>query len=472
MIDGVTAFKEESMTEAKALFKPRSWLAKIDFINHLVLFNNLLITVLAENEGGKSSFGVLLETNLDQSIKSVRVKAKAPCDRQWLMHSLASQLHLNQDNLIDFPSVVAQVNERKAHVLFIIDDAHYLPEEFIKEALLAIKSQGDFGFFHLCLIADYSVIPTLNCLVSEPLNHLVHTIELGSLSEIETRTYVLQRAMLANLITKPLTDQQFKRVYQLTKGNLAMLNTQLESFIAEPPSKNKLNKKILKAASTGFGAAGLVGALYVMVASGYLPFAKEGSPLVEAIKTESSTKRESVDFASLIPSLEDSSQRELVYAALPEKQVLDDSTQEDMDFESSIDKVVIIPKIPTNRIAQEATNIAQEKSELESNLVKIEGFSEDKATNLVEKQSNIKRYTIQLAASPRQIDVNRLKQKNQLLAQTQIRFYKNAKGSWYILTLGEFDSIKNAQEKVKQLPNGLTKLKPWVRPVSNLEQVG
>lgn len=473
MLDGVAALNEESMTEASALFKPRSWLAKIDFINHLVLFNNLLITVLAENQGGKSSFSTLLETNLDQNIKSVRVKAKAPCDRQWLMHTLATQLHLNQDKLIDFPSVVAQVNERKAHVLFIIDDAQYLPEEFINEALLAIKSQGDFGFFHLCLIADYSVVPTLNGLVSDNANQLVHTLELGSLSEIETRTYVLQRAMHANLIKKPLTDQQFKRVYQLTKGNLALINTQLDSFIIEEPNNNKRTKTILKGVVAGVGATSLLGAFYVLVSTGLLPLVvKEGIPPIEDVQIQASTLRENVRFASQIPSLEDSSKRELVFVELPPIQALDEVAKTEVDAEPLLDNVVVIPKITTSMVLDAVTATAVEKPDLESKLVKIEGFSQDKTVLVAKIQSDKKRYTIQLAASPKQIDVNRLKQKNQLLAQTQVRHYKNAKGSWYILTLGEYDSIKNAQESVKQLPTGLTKLKPWVRPVSNLEQVG
>ena len=100
-------------------------------------------------------------------------------------------------------SIVAQINERKAHVLLIIDDAQHMPEDFISDVIIAIKNQEDFGFFHLCLVSDYSVVATLNNLSADQFNNLVHTIELGSLSESETRTYVLQRAMAAHLINKP-----------------------------------------------------------------------------------------------------------------------------------------------------------------------------------------------------------------------------------------------------------------------------
>ena len=86
--------------------------------------------------------------------------------------------------------------------------------------MIATHNQKDFGFFHLCMVSDYSVVATLNNLAADEFNNLVHTIELGSLSESEARTYVLQRAMTARLINKPLADAEFKQFYQLTKGNI------------------------------------------------------------------------------------------------------------------------------------------------------------------------------------------------------------------------------------------------------------
>lgn len=210
MKEGVIQSELAAVIQPRVLFKPGSWLAKIDFINHLIIFNNVLITVLSEKEGGKTSFGTLLQSNLDPQIKSVPMTVKPPCNRENVIKEIATQLHLNQDENTDITSIVAQVNERKAHVLLLIDDAQHLPEYLIKEAMLAIKNQENFSFFHLCLLSDYSVVATLNQLTASFFDNLVHTIELGSLNESETRTYVLQRAMTAHVISKPLTDVQFK----------------------------------------------------------------------------------------------------------------------------------------------------------------------------------------------------------------------------------------------------------------------
>ncbi|WP_199287639.1 hypothetical protein, partial [Escherichia coli] len=86
---------------------------------------------------------------MNQQIKSVSFKAEPPFDSQDIINEFARQLHLNnKDNNIG--SLAAQINERKTHVLLIIDDAHHLPESFIKEVMIIIKNQEDFGFFHLC----------------------------------------------------------------------------------------------------------------------------------------------------------------------------------------------------------------------------------------------------------------------------------------------------------------------------------
>jgi type II secretory pathway predicted ATPase ExeA len=467
MNTGVTQLDENEKVEL-AIFKPRSWLLKIDFINHLVLFNNLLITVLAETDGGKTSFGKLLQNNLDQNIKSVTMTVKAPCDRQQMMQQVVSQLHLNNEMHINFSSLVAQVNERKAHVLMIIDDAHYLPEDLLQEALFAIKEQGDFCFFHICLISDYSVVATLNQLVAEPLKHLVHTVELGSLSESETRTYVLQRALLANLINKPLTDPQFKRLYQLTKGNLAIINSQLESFILDAPTKKNKYNAVLKQAATPLGAACLIAGLYIAGAS-YLNFGKvtvqqSAAPLLVA-------QEQSTQPISYVASWQDASTHELMFPALAEKQNLDGVVDEaPVNLVTAVDKVTEIPAIYVKKPKQEIAVISKNKVKLESQLVKIEGFTTNKSP--IPGNHDAKRYTIQLVASHQHVDIKKFRKNNELLAQTKVMHYSNARGSWYILTLGEFTSRNQAQEKASHLPSGLARFNPWVRPVSGLEQIG
>jgi hypothetical protein len=56
--------KEQSVL----LFKPSNWCAKINFIKHLITLNNILITVCADLNSGKTTFIHFLQTELDPTI--------------------------------------------------------------------------------------------------------------------------------------------------------------------------------------------------------------------------------------------------------------------------------------------------------------------------------------------------------------------------------------------------------------------
>lgn len=518
MKDGKIQTDVGTANQPRMLFKPGSWLAKIDFINHLVLFNNVLITLLSEKEGGKTSFSTLLQNNLDQQIKSIFMTAEPPCDEKKVITDIAAQLHLNVSSETNLLSLATQINERKAHVLIIIDNAQHLPESFIKEAMIAIKNQNDFGFFHLCLVSDYSVVATLNKLAIDQYNNLIHTIELGSLNESETRTYVLQRAMVSGLIHRPLTEVQFKQFYQLTKGNLAKINNNLESFIQKCPTQEGSNKKLtLKRTTMAISAAVAVGVSYLYFSGIYDAYRY---PEITKLTTLPAIENIVGDIKSIQPlvsyiaSWEDSSTRQFVHYALPKKQNLDDL--EDLDNEEEhfntvaiVDKVIVIPtvkarkelvefQLPVTQIAaiqqSKAVNIGKitpnqvaSKSDLvatqspvtqtaaiqQSNVVKIGKITPKKvASKPGAKKSASGQYTIQLVASHRASDIHRFRTSNKLFANTKVRHFTNETGSWYILTLGEFDSRSVAQLKSNKLPPELAKLKPWIRSVSGLSNIG
>ncbi|CEG56450.1 SPOR domain-containing protein [Legionella fallonii] len=487
MKEGKIQLDVSAANQPRTLFKPSSWLTKIDFINHLILFNNVLITILSEKSGGKTSFSTLLQNNLDPQIKSVSMTIQPPCDRETIINNIATQLHLINDAQTNFASIVAQVNERKAHVLLLIDDAQNLPESLIKEAMLAIKNQDSFGFFHLCLVSDYSVVATLNSLAAEQFNNLIHTIEVGPLNESETRTYILQRAMAAHLINKPLTDSQLKQFYQQTKGHLAKINNNLESFIFKCSTQKKQNKTlILKRVSLAVIAAFMMGGTYF-----YYDRIDNNHSISDLLQASASFQhselvkqepiKHPVQLDSYIASWQDSSTRQLVHYALPKKQILEglDDSEGNINTVALVDKVVVIPTIKIK--TPEEQPIALETQEvLESTLVSIkmpepEQEVKKPVVSLAQKPTGnlaAGRYTIQIVASHRISDIHLFRKNHNLADKTKIRHFTNAKGKWYILTIGDYESRNKAQLTAKELPAHLAKLKPWIRPVSGLSNIG
>jgi type II secretory pathway predicted ATPase ExeA len=487
MKDGQIQTELGTANHLRTLFKPGTWLTKIDFINHLVLFNNVLITVLSEQSGGKTSFSSLLLNNLDAQIKPVFTATQTPCDRADVLADLASQLHLNVDAQTNVSSLVAQINERKAPVLFIIDDAHHLPEDLIKDFLIEIRKQDDTGFFHLCLVSDYSVVATLNNLAADQFNNLVHTIELGDLTESETRTYVLQRAMVARLINKPLADNQLRQFYLQTKGNIARINSNLESFVFKCATQKARDKGfIAKRASLAASIVAVAGisAFYyfnhdVDKTVGVEPVLVSSMPSLQDTMTHTGTLAHNELLPSYIPGLRVSSTVQLVQNELPKKQILDIPEEEQtVNPIALVDKVVVLPTISHSELVKEtvittkSTVQVQKAEPLAVKVASKDVIKPAKQEKTVAKVAQLAGFTIQLVASHNKNDVYRFQQTNKLADSTKIRQFTNAKGNWYILTVGDFNSRAQAQEKASNLPASIAKLKPWIRPVSGLTQAG
>ena len=214
-------------------FKPSSWLAKINFINHLVHFNNVLMAVVAEKGGGKSTFLALLRANLDPDIQSFAFMATPSLSGDDLLRQAADALKLatNQGVAVSLNELVEQVNARQNHVLLIIDDAQYLEEGFLKIILNALKKQDKKSFFHVCLFADLSLVGILNQFQRTKLKDFIQTVEPGSLSEIETKTYIFSR-LVGKGLEKRVTEEKLEQFYHLTAGNIAKINGNLDSFFS------------------------------------------------------------------------------------------------------------------------------------------------------------------------------------------------------------------------------------------------
>ncbi|KTD82927.1 AAA family ATPase [Legionella waltersii] len=478
MNEGNVQLDASSIGQTRSLFKPGSWLSKIDFINHLILFNNVLMTVLAEKDGGKTSFSQVLQSNLDKQIKPIIITITPPFDGRAVAHEIATQLHLRLDSDTNIISIADQINERKAHVLIVIDDAHHVSESFIKEAMIAIKNQNEFGFFHLCLLSDYSLVAALNALAVDQFDNLIHSIELGALNESETRTYVLQRAMSTRLINKPLTDAQYKQFYQSTKGNLSKINSDLEEFITKSFSNSERKKSLKpKLAATALSVLLLAGLSYVYYdrlykAPSITDLVTANSP--EVIETKS-TASQSIPSVSYIASWQDSSVRQLIEYALPKKQILDDFSEEREEIKhvAVVDKVVVIPTVKPQTPPANVNMVLSKPTAFKSELPKIPLASPKQyAAKAQSKAIGKSVYTIQLVASHRVSDVQRFRKSSQLLTKAKVRHFKNDKGTWYVLTLGEFDNRIIAQSNIKKLPPELAKLNPWIRSVSGLANIG
>ncbi|WP_028388668.1 AAA family ATPase [Legionella fairfieldensis] len=467
---------------AKPIFKPDSWLTKIDYINHLVLFNNVLIAVLAEQGAGKTTFCHLLQANLDSQIKSHLMKATVPFSQADFLVQLDSAFHLRIDSKATLAHIVRQINERKSHVLMIIDDAQNLSDAFLQEALFELKHQGDHGYFHLCLISDFSLVASLNKLEA----NLIHTLEPGSLTESETKTYVLNSLPAPRRLDQTMTEKRLEQFYQLTGGNIARINNQMINYFCPEPLKSQPQHKS-RVKNIGF----VTGAAMTLIVSSYIwhhhflpssektteqdlaPYIAEiRPPLPSILPVVPASGDEAAVLISQLPDIG----YELAHRAshLPAWYVeavrepaqpsprratdiaLDDGTD---DLLVVRDRVVVIPKtLPAHKptsikkvVLNKATSVKTVKKVL---------------------PSGASRYTIQLLASPNREDVKRFFKRLSMKKGAKIRTTKRNGLNWYVLTLGDYDQYKQAQVAIKQLPPEFGRYNPWVRSLSQLKMIG
>ncbi len=499
--------KEINKSSDKNIFKPGAWLTKIDFINHLILFNNALIAVLAEAGGGKTTFIELLQAGLDSQIKSQVIKAVPPFTQASLLVQLATMFHLRTDSELTIANIIQQINERKAHVLLIIDDAQHVPDAFLQETLLVLKQQGEQCFFHICLISDFSLAASLNKLEADSLGSMIHRFEPGALTETETKTYLLNSLPTLKRIDQTMSDKRLEQFYQLTGGNIARINKEMTNYFCPESLKSAAIQKSSFSKYIGLTATVAV----AFLASVYIwqnqdmfgqikPPVNQEKPQVVIVEQKlpsfvpkvPAMQNNEPALVSQIPSFNgekmDSYIPAFTMAAIkqalqppPLKRVVDVVLDEDENNNDPslvvMDKVVVIPKTLVNQDIKQVAVL--ERSVVSSRDVpkpmSQPAFNAEVSTIALETTPTIMQqgqFTVQILASQNLADIKRFINLHHLDSNTKIRLAKRQGVNWYVLTLGEYGRFEQAQHAANNLPVALTQFKPWIRSTSGLAALG
>lgn len=450
----------------KAIFKPRTWLSHIDFINHLVIGNNILISILAETQGGKTTFANLLRNQLDVQIKPYLLTINQLFNKRVFIKQFADQLYSSEE-LSELSSIIEFVNRSKTFVLIIIDDAQYLPIEFIDEMLHESMTQGEDGYFHVCLISNDELLPALKRL-STTHNDRIHCIELGALNELETKPYLLGRMQHEKDIKNRLSDEKIKHFYELTEGSLVGINTQYSDFFKIQPKKSFFNRNVLNRLS-------LVSTFVIAVISAtYLWQPIPGTVVLDLPKQTISGKRiinqeDSLVQLSEIPAYSIRAVRQALESTqLRRAELVADNLEDSLNSTLVVmDKVVVIPKIITrNKQKKSKTLVHAELAPIQKS------FIHPAVTMQKQARSFAADFTIQLMASRSKKSIEQFAKKNHIKNDAKIfRTQKNGI-SWYVLTVGQYEKRLGALNAVNKLPKEVVKIKPWVRSLSELKTLG
>lgn len=427
----------DSPNERKSLVVPNSWLKKIDYISHLIVSNQTFVAIMGESGSGKSTFIKILQENLDGKTRTQVYNAG-----DFDIGKVLETLEVVKDN--------------NSHVLIIIDDAQLLTQKALQE-VMTITEQAKKPCLHIGFVTDYSLATAIAQLESP----LLHTLELGFLTEGETKTYLLQNFPNQNQIYKTLNDKALEQFYLLTGGNISRINQQMAnhfgSSIIKTHKKSKSDYKILSLT--------LVAAVAIL---GFFLFYESEPPVLNVAVEEHLPEPLIIDsitepvLLSELPNIEKELMRGI--SSIPSwsegttrlpiqpspKRILDVSLDDNSNDSLVVrDRVLVIPKV----------------------------FSAKKNPDLVKKKvaqrlgrSNVikKSYTIQLLASQKQADIKRFLATHSLKGNIKIRMTTRQGKKWYVLTYGEYRKKEQAKLAMGKLPSHLVGLKPWVRDMTGL----
>ncbi len=461
MSDEKVQLLPEKVPAKIALFKPDSWLTTIDFITSLVGENNILTAILGEQGNGKTSFTQLLQTELAPQFKAHVIKAGPLFNRAFFLQQLNELLGMQGEPL--FSNFISRSQEEKLHSVLIIDDAQFLSAVFIEELLGELQLQGNAAFFHVCLVSDFSLVPVLNKLAQNIYKDMVHSIELGALSENETKSYLQQCLKPGQNVTKKLTDVRLRQFYQLTAGHLVDINKQMTSFFSG---------KEVKKESLLFPPFMIAGIFLAFVGT-YWWYSHLARPIPNELLNQTVNVAEADEnmvfsseivpvLMSVIPTYEVGAVRQAITATPIRRGDLiamneEDKSASDVNSLVIVDKVIVAPKI-----------IPKETQKTVAKLVS-KTVKNQKSVLTSAEQSH---YTIQLLASHSKQELRRFVHNHNIKGKVQLRCSLRNGIAWYVLTLGDYSQRQHAQEAAKKLPKDIISYRPWVRAVADLKVLG
>ncbi|GGI91124.1 SPOR domain-containing protein [Legionella impletisoli] len=468
--------------DANKLYKPASWLAKIEFINQIVLGTNVLISVLGEEGSGKTSFSALLQAHLDPQIQTHYFAVNPLFDEATFVRQISQKLNLEEKN--SFAEFIEESQANQSHTLLIIDDAHHLPESFIDTILNPLQQQGAHGYFHVCFIANQSFLKVLNQFEQQNYKEMIHTIELGHLNEKETKEYLLHR-----FLTHPefISEERAKQFYQFTDGSILGINTQMASFFnlgqaVTPGSRAQYRSTHYQRLSLIAGAVVVALGLAFTLKPSESGLKPSSEVVMELEKPIEATRlaTQVVDepfYMSSIPSYDLAAVRQFLQPTeLRRAELVVYNEEDDLSNNSLVvmDKVVVVPKVIHKSQPSEDVSVeVAEKITMNPQSDKQLAQAEVKPSKpKVAKKSTKGAYTIQLIASHSRAELERFASAHHIEGKAKIHQSKKQGKNWYVLTMGDFKDHDGAKLAISQLPLDLAKFKPWVRKMDRLQSLG
>lgn len=222
-----------SVHQDKFLYLDAERAQRLNLLQHMTQYSNLLLMVQGERGAGKTSLMTRFINNAEPEWRVCQVSANTMMDAEQLMFQAAQGFDIEQ-----LPQDAAQLQEmlyaRVATIhhnnevpILIIDDAHELP----KDALLAIFNLADTyvdeeNLLRIILFCEPQIEKILGAKDVKVLRErITHTMVIPALDEDITAEYLKHRLAVAGFAGgSPFTPKMVKRIYKASHGLPGIIN--------------------------------------------------------------------------------------------------------------------------------------------------------------------------------------------------------------------------------------------------------
>lgn len=503
-----------------------------ELIQHLILFNNVVIMVKGDLGTGKSTLLKQLPKKLGEDYLAVIVDGNELDSSSSLIHKIASSFNLNltpgdQEEDAMLLDLLEQIQARKKNCTLLIDNSHKLSQKVIERVYQIVSLQNQNAYFHMVLSSDTENQQHIDELLSLG-EEWLHFIDLLPLNLEQTKEYIYAKFQAQGYLNNfPLTPYQLNLVYKLSNGNLSKINQSVPQVLAKSTSKGNFAalQWIQKRPNIAFATALVVAFVgfislqlkdnsepsQTVTASLGLPAKNEmvvdktpSAPLEEN-RLSLSEEQPSIDEqikaiqASREQQQEQASQHALIdtVIAVPKVQRMTQPEPEERvqvsqlaslsddalsTLQKPVEKKKVTPSRPMNKVVLKpkpqieplkhtVTNDAAPSSKNTSMTPLPSRQVTTKPPEVDKKTTTAKsQYTVQLIAS------GRLSAMKQFIAEhalektaTVKKTYRHGR-PWYILTWGKYVTLNDAKKAIATLSKDLKKYHPWAKRVSTIQR--
>lgn len=505
---------------------------RLNILIHLIQHSDLLLLVTGSRGIGK--------TSLLQHFLGMRTEAWRTCHIQShaMMHPDVLYRHIC-DAFDLTPADSGDENRDKLHIrlaellrgdfvpILIIDDAHELPAETLREIIqLSELHVDDAGMLRIVLFSEPQIQTILDTPLLKDIRHrITHTLDIPPLTEEQTINYIKKRLSAAGLHGDlPLTQKQMQKIFRQSNGIPLSINQLANDMLAgEQPLKiqQKTPKKPsssrpLKSVMMLFAIIAIAGVITAAVMYDVITRLwqnDEGAnvnPPAPAItlKHKPSPTAESMHKDLPLPAKQPEQVEQLPLVDLAPGVSADKSaegTQQEAKTEvvgqiHDKDKVTVVtksteakkpvvppntspvaPDVATKKEPEPATAAIVEEKQLKPAKPAVVARPATKSPPVNKpvsahlagvawlKAQNPGHYTVQLNASRNEQSIKDYVKQHHLTSKTTyLKTTLNGK-DWYILLYGSYTNKQLARQAAAKLPAALRKAKPWPRRIGDIK---